>query len=296
MRFTRSPPLRLLRVFCVAARQLSFKGAAETLHLTPSAVSHQVLDLEEHMGVKLFLRKPRSIELTSAGKQLFREVEPLLLQLEETIARVAKQVRRSTVRLSLPPFFASELFVPRLTSLLDLRPDLDIQIDSSNPRPQEHPSASDVSILLASEPPPGLRSHFLFRLELAAVASPKVAQQIDEIGPSIFTEVPLIVQRARPESWRDWALQAGFRVPEPKQVVELDTMFAVARAAERGVGIALVPWALLDAWFEDGDLVRVSPAMLETEDRYYLTVRPDDEQRPEVQAVVQWALREFRRA
>lgn len=296
MRINRSPPLRLLRVFCVAARQLSFKGAAETLHLTPSAVSHQVLDLEEHMAVKLFVRKPRSIELTPAGKQLFREVEPLLQQLEETIARVAQQVRRSTVRLSLPPFFASELFVPRLTSLLDLRPDLDIQIDSSNPRPQEHPSASDVSILLASEPPPGLRSHFLFRLELAAVASPAVAQQIDEVGPSIFEDMPLIVQRARPESWRDWALQAGFKVPEPKQVVELDTMFAVARAAERGVGIALVPWALLDAWFEDGDLVRVSPAMLETEDRYYLTVRPDDEERPEVQAVVQWALREFRRA
>jgi LysR family glycine cleavage system transcriptional activator len=247
------------------------------------------------MGVKLFLRKPRSIELTSAGKQLLREVEPLLLQLEDAIARVAKQVRRRTVRLSLPPFFASELFVPRLTSLLDLRPDLDIQIDSSDPRPQEHPPASDVAILLAAEAPPGLRSHLLFRLELAAVASPAVAQQIDEIGPSIFDEVPLIVQRARPESWRDWAAQAGFREPEPKQVVELDTMFAVARAAERGVGIALVPWALLDAWFEDGDLVRVSPALLATEDRYWLTVRPEDEERAEVQAVVQWALREFQR-
>jgi LysR family glycine cleavage system transcriptional activator len=295
MRYTRSPPLRLLRVFCVAARQLSFKGAAESLHLTPSAVSHQVLDLEEHMGVKLFARKPRSLELTAAGRQLFREVEPLLNQLEETIARVAQQVRRRTVRLSLPPFFASELFVPRLTSLLDLRPDLDIQIDTSDPRPQEHPAAADVAILLAPEPPSGLQSHLLFQLELAAVASPALAQQIDEMGPAIFTEVPLIVQRARPESWRDWALQAGFRVPEPKQVVELDTMFAVARAAERGVGIALVPWTLLDAWFEDGDLVRVSPALLATEDRYYLTVRPEDSARTEVQAVVQWALREFRR-
>jgi LysR family glycine cleavage system transcriptional activator len=295
MRITRSPPLRLLRVFCVAARQLSFKGAAELLHLTPSAVSHQVLDLEDHMGVKLFTRKPRSLELTSAGRQLHQEVEPLLNQLEETIARVARQVRRRTVRLALPPFFASELFVPRLTSLLDLRPDLDIQVDTSDPRPSEHPAAADVSILLAAEPPPGLSAHLLFRLELAAVASPAVAQRIDEIGAEIFTELPLIVQRARPESWRDWAVQAGFRVPEPKQVVELDTMFAVARAAERGVGIALVPWALLDAWFEDGDLVRVSPALLATEDRYFLTVRPQDERRPEVQAVVQWALREFRR-
>jgi LysR family transcriptional regulator, glycine cleavage system transcriptional activator len=173
---------------------------------------------------------------------------------------------------------------------------VEVEIDTSDPRPQDHPPSADVAILLAPEPPPGLKSHLLFALELAAVASPAVAQQIDEAGPSIFQEVPLIVQRARPESWRDWALQAGFRVPEPKQVVELDTMFAVARAAERGVGIALVPWILLDAWFEDGDLVRVSPALLATEDRYFLTVRPEDEQRPEVQAVVQWALREFRRA
>lgn len=295
MRIARSPPLRLLRVYCVAARQLSFKGAAELLHLTPSAVSHQVLDLEEHLGAKLFVRRPRSLALTPVGRRLLEEVEPLLGQLEEAIARVARQVHRRTVRIALPPFFASELFVPRLTSLLDLRPDLDIQIDSSDPRPMEHPPGADVSILLTPGAPPGLRVHSLFPLWLVAVGSRQVADRVDEIGAAIFGEVPLIVQRARPESWRDWALSAGFRVPEPKQVIELDGMFAVARAAERGVGIALVPLGLLDAWLEDGDLVRVSPAILRTQDTYRLVCRLEDEERPEVKAVVQWALREFQR-
>lgn len=295
MRIARSPPLRLLRVYCVAARQLSFKGAAELLHLTPSAVSHQVLDLEEHLGAKLFVRKPRSLALTPVGRRLLEEVEPLLAQLEEAIARVAQQVHRRTVRIALPPFFASELFVPRLTSLLDLRPDLDIQIDSSDPRPMEHPAGADVSILLTPEPPAGLRAHTLFPLSLVAVGSRRIADRVEEVGAAIFTELPLIVQRARPESWRDWAVSAGFRVPEPKQVIELDSMFAVARAAERGVGIALVPLGLLDAWLEDGDLVRVSPAILRTEDTYRLVCRPEDAERPEVKALVQWALREFQR-
>jgi DNA-binding transcriptional LysR family regulator len=295
MRIARSPPLRLLRVYCVAARQLSFKGAAELLHLTPSAVSHQVLDLEEHLGTKLFVRKPRSLALTPVGRRLLEEVEPLLGQLQDAIARVAQQVQHRTVRIALPPFFASELFVPRLTSLLDLRPDLDIQIDSTDPRPMEHPASADLSILLTPEPPPGLRAYTLFPLSLVAVGSPRIADRLDEVGPAIFTEVPLIVQRARPESWRDWAESAGFRVPEPKHVIELDSMFAVARAAERGVGIALVPLGLLDAWLEDGDLIRISPAILDTADTYRLVCRPGDQDRPEVKALVQWALREFRR-
>jgi len=151
MRVVRSPPLRLLRVFCVAARRLSFKAAAEELHLTPSAVSHQVLDLEDQLEVRLFVRRTRALELTGAGHRLLEEVEPMLKRLDEAIGRVAKQGKRSTVRLALPPFFASELFIPQLTSLLDLRPDLDLRIETSDPRPAAHAATDDVSIVLTPE-------------------------------------------------------------------------------------------------------------------------------------------------
>ena len=74
----KTPPLRLLRAFCAAARHSSFKDAADRLALTPSAVSHQVRELEEQMGVSLFRRRTRSVELTPAGRQLFDDLEPAL--------------------------------------------------------------------------------------------------------------------------------------------------------------------------------------------------------------------------
>jgi LysR family glycine cleavage system transcriptional activator len=293
MRVVRSPPLRLLRVFCVAARRLSFKVAAEELHLTPSAVSHQVLDLEDHLEVRLFVRRTRALELTPSGHLLLEEVEPLLQRLDQAIAKVAKQARRSTVRVSLPPFFASELFIPQLTSLLDLRPDLDLRIETSDPRPAQHDAADDVSIVLAAEEPAALKSHRLFRLSLIPVASQELAQRVDELGVDAFSELPLIMHRAWPTVWRDWALRIGARAPEPKQAIELDSTLAVARAAERGVGVALVPAGLSRGWLEDGSLVRVSTAALDTDDYFFLVYRPEDARRPDVRTVIDWTLREF---
>ncbi|MDE2052626.1 MAG: LysR family transcriptional regulator, partial [Gammaproteobacteria bacterium] len=108
MRLSRPPPIRNLRVFCVAARHRSFKLAAEELYLTPSAVSHQMKELEDALGVRLFVRKPRSLELTAAGVTLLEEIEPLLSALDRTLAQVARRSGRRTLRILLPPFFASE--------------------------------------------------------------------------------------------------------------------------------------------------------------------------------------------
>ena len=84
MRLSRPPPTRNLRVFCVAARHRSFKLAADELYLTPSAVSHQMKELEETLGVRLFVRRSRALELTTAGATLLDEIEPLLSALDRT--------------------------------------------------------------------------------------------------------------------------------------------------------------------------------------------------------------------
>src|SRR3989441_7003977 len=86
MRLSRPPPLRNLRAFCVAARHRSFKFAADELFLTPSAVSHQMKELEDSLGVRLFERKTRALALTTAGHTLLDEVEPLLEALDRSLA------------------------------------------------------------------------------------------------------------------------------------------------------------------------------------------------------------------
>ncbi len=295
MRLSRPPPLRNLRAFCIAARRRSFKSAADELFLTPSAVSHQMKELEDALGVRLFERKTRAVDLTTAGHTLLDEVEPLLEALDRTLTQVARRAGRHTLRVLLPPFFASELFIPRLTSFCCAYPEIDIQMDTRDPRPSLHPPTADVSILLADEVPQGLTSSRLFSLSLTAVCANEHASTVARLGGDVFRQMALIVHKSRPFAWAHWAEEVGLAPPEPKNVIELDTMFAVVRAAERGIGVALVPSALCDSWFRSGALVRIFSVELQTSDTYFLVSRPKDADKPEVRALTNWALSQFRR-
>lgn len=294
MRLSRPPPLRNLRAFCAAARHRSFKFAADELFLTPSAVSHQMKELEDALGVRLFERKTRALELTTAGHTLLDEVEPLLAALDRSLAQVARRNGRQTLRVLLPPFFASEMFIPRLTSFCTAYPQIDIQLDTRDPRPVVHPPTADVSILLAEAQPQGVTSSPLFALTLTAACSKDHAGTVARLGSDVFRHMALIVHKSRPFAWSSWAEEVGLAPPEPKNVIELDTMFAVVRAAERGVGVALVPSMLCDSWFRSGALVRIFSVELKTHDTYFLVSRPRDVHKPEVQALTSWALEQFR--
>jgi LysR family transcriptional regulator, glycine cleavage system transcriptional activator len=295
MRLSRPPATRNLRVFCVAARHRSFKLAADELYLTPSAVSHQMKELEEALGVELFVRKSRALELTAAGATLLEEIKPLLTALDRSLAQVARRSgSRRTLRILLPPFFASEMFIPRLTGFCVAHREIDIQIDTRDPRPCFHPPTADVSILLADTEPQGVQASRLFALSLTAVCAPQHAAAVARLGSAVLREVPLIVHRPRPYAWASWAEQIGLEAPQPKNVIELDTMYAVVRAAERGVGVALVPSRLCEAWFRAGSLLRIFATELATADTYFLVSRRKDANRPEIHALTEWALSQFR--
>jgi LysR family transcriptional regulator, glycine cleavage system transcriptional activator len=296
MRLSRPPPLRHLRAFCVAARHRSFKVAAAELFLTPSAVSHQMKELETLLGMRLFERKTRALELTTAGHRLLEEVEPLLEALDRTLTQFARHHGRQTLRVRLPALFANELFIPRLGEFCAANPLIDVQLDTRDPRPASHPPTADISILLADSPPQGMRSVRLFSCPFTAVCARKHAGVVARLGREVFGTLPLIVDRTRPFAWSSWADVVGLDTPEPKQVIELDTMIAVVRAAERGLGIALVPTLLCESWIRSGALVRVFAVELETSDAYYLVSRPKDTERPAVRELTRWALAQYRGA
>jgi LysR family glycine cleavage system transcriptional activator len=293
MRAASPSVLRQLRVFCVSARSLSFKSAAAILYLSPSAVSHQVRELEDHLGLRLFERKTRALELTIEGHRLLREVEPLLNAIDEAIARVTRVGRPRSLRVALPPFFASELFIPRLSGFYTAQPDIDLHVTTENPRPSEHAAGADISVLLLDERPQGLVAHQLFSLRLLAACAPSILARASELGRNVFSESPLIVHRTRADAWERWAHDAGLTPPARRKVIELDSMYSVVRAADQGLGIALVPEVAASEWFDRGSLVRFAARELETGDRYYLVHRPEDSGRPEIGAFIDWAIREF---
>ena len=123
-----TPPLRFLKTFRIAARRGSFKAAADELCITASAVSHQIKILENQLGLVLFERGPRLLTLTAAGVYYLEHIEAVFARLESATEQLRVRFRRQVVRLQVPPFFASELLLPRLKSFSALHGDTDIQI------------------------------------------------------------------------------------------------------------------------------------------------------------------------
>ena len=102
-----------------------------------------------------------------------------------------------------------------------------------------------------------MKSARLFSSPLIAVCAREHAPRVAQLGREVFGTLALLVDRTRPFAWDRWAEEVGLETPEPKQVIEMDTMSAVVRAAERGLGVALVPAVLCDSWIRSGALVRV---------------------------------------
>lgn len=231
--------------------------------------------------------------LTDAGKALFSDVRPLISQLDDVTSRHKEGATRSTLSISVQPFFASELFVSLLPDFRDEHPDIDIQIDTSDESPEKHPLNVDVSIRVFKSPPAGLAADRLFQLRLVPAAAPAFRDTLKVKANRISSDFPIIVHSTRPKAWRQWALSAGIELPENVSSLRLDSMIAVARAAERGLGAALVPLQLSDSWFRSGSLVRLFPEELITRDAYYFVCRHEHADNANVRSLRQWVLQKF---
>ena len=285
--------VRGLRTFCVAARRLSFKEAAAELSVTPSAVSHQIKGLEQQLQGPLFERRTREIALTEFGATLFAQVEPLLTELDRVTARFLRNGQRRVLKISLLPFFASEMFIPRLSAFADTHRAIDIRVDTAEAGAL-HGAGSDASILLLpSRPSADLAAHALFALRLAPACSPPLAVTLKLGDPRALLATTLIVHKARPHAWQDWFARMSIALDRPPKVIHLDSMFAVARAAERGLGVALVPVPLSNSWFASGALMRPCIGELVTTDRYYFVYRNAAANDPDVCALRDWAIATF---
>ncbi|NND60810.1 MAG: LysR family transcriptional regulator [Gammaproteobacteria bacterium] len=285
--------LRALRTFCVAASHESFRTAADELFITPSAVSHQVKSLEEELGEQLFERGGRTLELTETGKSLFAEANPLIEQLDHVMARYRQDKQRTPIRISVQPFFASEYFVPRLTEFTDQHSEFDIQIGTSDESSDKHPADADLSIRLFRSPPADLASDLLFPLRLAPAAAPAFAKKLVVKNNAIVSDFPLIVHETQPKAWERWSERTGIKLPEDATELRFDSMIAVARAAERGVGACMMPVPLGNEWFESGRLVALFDQELRTNFSYYMLSAADRADDPLLQAPRQWILDAF---
>lgn len=286
--------LRGLRTFCVAAELSSFREAADRLYITASAVSHQIKSLEDEYGLKLFDRSPRAIRLTDAGRLLYDDVHPLIEELDLVTSAHRQAPLRTVLRISVQPFFASELFVPRLPDFRTRYPHIDIKIDTSDESAERHPADADVSIRIFKSPPKSLSADRLFALHLTPAASPDFRDTIKVKGNTVSGPFSTIVHETRPRAWQEWQKKSGISFPADSTSIRLDSMIAVARAAERGLGAALVPTQLSDGWFDSGALVPIFETELQTDDAYYFVCRDTEKSDENIRLLRDWALSQFK--
>lgn len=286
--------LRGLRTFCLAARYESFRAAADELFITSSAVSHQIKGLEEELGLQLFDRGSRELTLTAVGSSLYEELSPLIEQIDQAVSLYRESGRRMSVRISVQPFFASEFFVPRLSEFTAQHPDIDIQVGTSDESAEKHPADVDLSIRLFRSPPSGFRADLLFPLRMVPAGSPDFKKAMVVEKKQIRSAFPLIVHETRPKAWKNWSESTGISIPADSKVTRLDSMIAVVRAAEQGIGAALVPVPIANLWFEQGSIVRLFKRELVADVSYYLVSREDGpETNPAVDILRDWILQNF---
>ncbi len=285
--------LRGLRTFCVAARHKSFRTAAEKLFITPSAVSHQIKSLEDELGERLFERGSRELALTEIGQSLYDDVSPLIEQLDDIAVSYKKGRSRSSVRISVQPFFASEYFVPRLSEFTADNPDIDIQVGTSDESTEKHPADADLSIRLFRNPPTDMPSNKLFPLRMVPSGSKDFKKALKVRGRKIVSDFPLLVHESRPKAWTQWAAASGIELPSDSKITRLESMIAIVRAAERGLGAALVPIPLANQWFQQETIVRLFDKELVADVSYYLVCNKDRANYPAVRELEDWILENF---
>jgi LysR family glycine cleavage system transcriptional activator len=290
----RTPSLKAIKTFQIAAKHSSFAVAANELCITPSAVSHQIKTLETQLGLPLFSRGARALALTDAGARYLEQIDDLFVRLESVTEQLRVRFGRSSVRLHVPAYFASDLLLPRLSEFSKLHDGVDLRIDTSGGHGRAHPAEADISIVVGSGPWNGLVAHTLFAQTLVPACAPELLAEKPVKRYEDLNSHTLLVHEARRDDWDRWAANVGMKALNPAQIVRIDSMSAATRAAEKKIGIALLPAELSRRKFTSGRLVRVFDDELVTSEDYTLLVRAEDENRDDIRALCAWLVESCR--
>jgi LysR family transcriptional regulator, glycine cleavage system transcriptional activator len=299
---SRLPPLNALRAFEAAARHLSFSRAADELHVTPAAISHQIRALEEELGVPLFRRLTRAVRLTEAGQAAYPALREAFERLHEAVERARGPASSGLLTVSVAPSFASEWLLPRLDRFRAAHPGLEVRLDPSPRLADFERDGVDVAIRYGSGRHPSFRVERLFADEVFPVCSralaagpPPLRVPADLRGATLVHLDDYAMQGHYYPTWREWLLAAGVADIEPERGPRFTMANMSIQAAIAGLGVALASRVLVEDALAAGRLVRPFALALPLEYAYHLVAPMRPAPVPKVQAFWDWMLEEAAR-
>jgi DNA-binding transcriptional LysR family regulator len=291
----RLPSFDLLKGFEAVARHLSFTKAAAELFVTQSAVSRQVRQLEEHLGVRLFERRTRAVVLTEAGYLYYSELQPLLKQIADLTRRVAGARAESRVRVTATLTFAALWLVPRLAAFQEKHPHVQVHVVADNVVRDLVRDDFDLAVRYCSQAAAGPGAVKLFGETLTPVCSPKLLARIplktiEDLERHVLIHFNDLEGLAPWLSWDqffDHVKHAGLRGKGAAHFSHYDQAIRAARAAQ---GVALGRFPVIDAAMDDGLVAPLAgtASVALTDRAYWLVTPPQREATAEVQLFMGW--------
>nr|WP_040502532.1 transcriptional regulator GcvA [Idiomarina xiamenensis] len=284
------PPLNALKAFEAAARHLSFTRAAEELFVTQAAVSHQVKGLEEHLGIKLFIRRNRALLLTEAGQSYYLDLKAIFDQLLQATDKLLLATEQGSLTISLPPSFAILWFVPRLSRFRDAYPDIDVRIKAVDEIDGSLSDDVDVAIYYGDGRWPGVTAYKLHNEYLLPVCSPLLLHGPKPLRqPADLLQHTLLHDETR-NAWKDWFKLVGIDKDKGDNGPIFSHSSLALKAAVHGQGIALANNVLVKPEIDAGHLIRVFPEALPRKKAFYLVCRDSQAEIGKIATFRQWLL------
>ena len=292
----RLPPLKPLPAFEAAARLLSFTEAAEELHVTQAAISHQIKQLEDAMGVTLFRRLNRALALTEEGKIFAATVRPALIQIGQVAERIRHYDAEGPLTVSCLPSFASAWLVPRLARFRALHPQIDIRLSADYEMTDFDTEDIDMAIRWGTGGYEGLHEIRLMTEEVFPVCSPRLyndpAHPLQK--PEDLKYHTLLHDDVRTD-WRVWLTAANVTGVNPEKGPRYNYSNLVLQAAIAGEGVALGRSAIAHDALEQGLLVKPFSFSIPSDYAYWIVCPKDRAGRPKIKAFTDWLLSEAKR-
>jgi LysR family glycine cleavage system transcriptional activator len=286
----RELPLKALAGFREAARAGSFQAAARAMNLTPSAISHQVAQIETYLGAPAFTRGTRAVTLTPVGRKALRIADRAFAALERLRERTTP---RRSLRVSALPLFTQAWLMPRIAKFNALHPEIDVSISSEHKIADLNKGEADIAIRNLRSKPPGLSARKLLEMRGVPVCSPALkAGRIPLETVEDLARHTLIQYSSRPEAWSVWFAAQGLPDLKPRKVLTVDTVPAALEAAARGAGIALGTEPLMWAADVAKGLVPAVKAKPVSEFSYFVCTTKARARDPQVLAFTEWLFRE----
>ncbi len=292
---SRLPPLDLLVSFDAAARHLSFTKAGAERFLSQSAISRQIKALEDDLGVALFRRRHRGLDLTEDGRRLREAVRSAIDGLRATLERIRAPSRREVLALTTTPGLASLWLIPRLEAFVSEHPSIDVRIDASLAKRNLSTDGYDLAIRYASaESRSGTP---LFHETVQPVCAPALARNRSRPlkAPADLRHHTLLDVEVRMGSevlleWDLWTKAMRIEALRAARTVTLTSYDAAIAAAVAGQGVALGRRPLIDALLKRRQLVAPFGDALSTRRAYFLVIEPRASDRPAVRALAGWLI------